>query len=86
MIVCVERWQTVDSQVFTGTTPFGDLEPIMAVVAIAQRRRPKRPAHPEVTGGLWRLMQQCWDDDPKSRPEAPEVSQKLGDLSVSHSV
>ena len=77
--------QTVVPQAFTGTTPFGDMEPILVVVAIAQGRRPQRPAHPWFTGKLWRVINRCWDDDPQLRPEAPEVLQALRDSSVSHS-
>ena len=84
-LLLVERWQTVVPQVFTGTTPFGDMQPILVVVAITQGRRPPRPAHPWFTGKLWRVINRCWDDDPQLRPEAPEVLQALRDSSVSHS-
>ena len=84
-LLLVERWQTIVPQVFTGTTPFGDMQPILVVVAITQGRRPQRPAHPWFTGKLWRVINRCWKDKPQLRPEAAEVLQALCDSLVSHS-
>ena len=46
--------------------------------------RPPRPKHPGVTGPLWKLIQRCWNGDPRLRPEASEVLQILLDSSVFH--
>ncbi|KAF9646470.1 kinase-like protein [Thelephora ganbajun] len=64
-------------EVFTGAVPFGDRPPFMATSAIAQGIRPPQPKHPAVTGGLWKLIQRCWDHDPHLRPEAVEVLRVL---------
>lgn len=49
-------------------------------------KRPSRPTHPTFTGGLWGLTQRCWDQDPRRRPEIPEVLGVLRSLSVSRPV
>ena len=69
-------------QVFAGVTLFDNTQPIPAAT---QGERPPRPTHPGVTGGLWRLIKQCWDEDPHLRPKASEVLRILLDSSVSHS-
>ena len=73
------------TKVFTGAPPFPEDSITMATVAIVQGRRPPRPTHPGVTGALWRMMQRCWNGDPRLRPEASEVLRILLDSSVSHS-
>ena len=72
-------------QVFSGTAPFSCTPPLAAMSAITQGRRPPRPTHPGVTGGLWRLIQRCWEEHPPSRPEASEALQILIDWLVSRS-
>ena len=41
--------------------------------------RPERPVHPELTDGLWDLMQRCWSQELRSRPNMPEVLDVLHD-------
>jgi serine/threonine protein kinase len=69
-------------QVFTGAAPSSDLPAFKAMFLMAQGERPPRPMHPEVTDSLWELVQRCWDHEPHSRPEVPEVLQVLRTLSV----
>lgn len=88
-LLCMELWLTIVSyksiQVFTGAVPFSNLSSFMAMLAVTRDKRPPRPTHPTFTENLWKLMQRCWDPDPKLRPEAPEVLQTLVTLSVIHS-
>ena len=65
--------------------PFSDYPPSVAISTVIQGRHPPRPAHPGVTGKLWKLMRRCWDQHPHSRPEASEVLQILLDSSAFHS-
>ena len=55
------------------------------MLAIMSGKRPPRPTHPSFTGGLWILMQRCWDQNPESRPEASEVVKALGGREYSRS-
>lgn len=65
------------SEAFSGAPPFSDLPGFNAALAILQGKRPPRPTHPAVNGNLWRLMELCWERDPRSRPGATEVSKIL---------
>jgi len=47
------------------------------MVTIIQGERPPRPAHSDLTDGLWEVMQRCWDQDRYNRPPILEVSQAL---------
>lgn len=47
--------------------------------------RPSRPAHPSLNDPLWELIQRCWSDAAKDRPEMTEVVKDLIIMSV-HSV
>ena len=60
-------------QVFTGAIPFSDKTSTMAVFNIIQGVRPPRPAHPAFTTELWALMERCWNQDPRLRPEVSEA-------------
>jgi len=64
--------------------PFRGLSQIAAGVAITKGRRPPRPTHLTFTEGLWTLVQRCWDEDPRRRPEAEEVLKALLTPSVFH--
>ena len=65
------------TQVFTGAIPFSNDSSPMAMLAVMRGRRPPRPTHPVFTEKLWTLMQRCWDQDPRLRPEASEVLRVL---------
>lgn len=70
------------TQVFSGTTPLGNVQDAAATIMITRGDRPSRPKHPYMTGGLWKVTQRCWDERPRSRPQAAEVLQTLLDSSV----
>ena len=70
------------TQVLTGDIPFGNKSDWVAISAVLVGNRPSRPAHPSCTDGLWALIQRCWDEDPHSRPEIPEVSQMFSSVST----
>ena len=65
---------------FTGSAPFDLHLSITATLAIMRGDRPSRPTHPDFTDELWVLMQRCWDQDPRSRPDVSEVLQNLYSL------
>ena len=71
-------------QVFTSMVPFYGHSSVAAMFKIMEGERPPRPTHPGVTGQLWKLMQQCWDQNPCLRPKVLEVLQILHKLSVCH--
>ncbi|KAJ7057704.1 kinase-like domain-containing protein [Mycena amicta] len=79
-------------EIFTGNIPFYDLPNDVAVMFhVVQGGRPKHPdPHPRTgpstrTGlpvSLWRLMQQCWSENPKDRPTATEIVFRLRDSPI----
>ena len=73
LYLCPSKPYLTSRQVFTGTIPFSNGSSVMAMLAIAQGKRPPRPTHSIFTEKLWTLMQRCWDQDPHSRPEASEI-------------
>ena len=70
-------FRSVPSKVFTGAVPFSNSPPTAAIFQIMQATRPPRPTHPDFTEDLWMLMQRCWNQDPKMRPNASEVLQAI---------
>jgi len=62
---------------FTGTVPFNQHTSVVALMHVLRGRRPPRPVHPDLTNELWRLIQQCWDQNPYKRPQMSEVSANL---------
>ncbi|TDL24396.1 kinase-like protein [Rickenella mellea] len=61
-------------ELMTGKPPFSEIRPGGAVIrAIVNRKKPKRPSEDLRDRGLddnlWSLMTECWDYDPKRRPE-----------------
>lgn len=65
---------------FTGAVPFGDRFAPAAMTAIIGGKRPPRPTHPSFTDELWKLTEQCWDQDRRSRPRTMEVLLSLTPL------
>ena len=64
-------------KIFSGATPFIGLNSFMAMLVITQGKRPPRPTHPTFRDNLWRLTQQCWNGDPRLRPEVSEALKVL---------
>ena len=61
-------------QAFTGKLPFSEIfNSNMVVLAITTGDRPKRPTHPSFTDRLWKLVQQCWREEPRDRPRIDQV-------------
>jgi hypothetical protein len=67
-------------QVFTGAVPFHNSLHVAAMLAIMSGKRPPRPTHPALTDELWALMQRCWDQTPRLRPEILEVLNVLNGM------
>ena len=70
----------VPPQAFTGAVPFDDITTEMALLAIMSGKRPRRPSHSSFTDELWTSTQNCWNQDPDSRPEVSKVLEVLGGL------
>lgn len=65
------------TQVFTGAVPFDRSSLTSAMMAIMRGDRPRRPTNTACSDELWAIMQRCWDQEPRLRPEVSEVTQVL---------
>ncbi|KAJ7740617.1 kinase-like domain-containing protein [Mycena metata] len=68
-------------EILTGTPPFPDLRTDGAVVtAVLGGCRPPQPDSCSGTpslDGLWKLLQDCWEEKPAMRPTAAQIVQRL---------
>ncbi|KAJ7646740.1 hypothetical protein FB45DRAFT_180933 [Roridomyces roridus] len=63
--VCVE--------LYTGRPPFSDAAEASALFAVVNGERPARPSGMPDT--LWRLVSECWSENPRTRPSSTVVAQ-----------
>ena len=64
-------------KVFTDVVPFNNFLSVTSIVKIGKGERPPRPTDPTLPNDVWELMQDCWQQDPQSRPEMRVVLQSL---------
>lgn len=63
-------------EVITGRAPFDGRQPAMVAECIRSGERPKMPGNARevgLTGEMWKLLESCWQQDPKRRPTMEEV-------------
>ena len=67
-------------QVLCGNAPYSGLPENVAVNAILNGVRPRKP-HPAInlgfTDGLWRIMERCWMVDRDARPDVKAILSQL---------
>ena len=68
-------------EVFTGKVPFPELKNEAVVLRILRGGRPEMPGDAEaigLTGDMWKLLESCWQQNPKKRPTMQEVVRRWG--------
>jgi len=63
-------------EVFTGKIPFEEQKNEAVVLQISRGGRPVMPANAQVVGltsDMWKLLESCWQQNPKKRPTMDEV-------------
>ncbi|EMD41308.1 hypothetical protein CERSUDRAFT_109903 [Gelatoporia subvermispora B] len=64
-------------EIFTGELPFAECARDATVInRILREERPVRPdaqTAPHLSGEIWSLMERCWEQDWKARPDAPMI-------------
>ena len=68
------------TEVFTGKIPFGEQKNEDVVINILAGARPKMPGNAQdvgLTGEMWKLLEDCWHQNPKKRPAMKEVVKRL---------
>jgi len=67
-------------EVFTGKVPFEGQKNEAVVLHISRGGRPEMPGIAQVvglTGEMWKLLESCWQQNPKKRPTMEEVVRRL---------
>ncbi|KAF9646891.1 kinase-like protein [Thelephora ganbajun] len=64
-------------EIFTGRHLLHPHMDEYVIILLARDSRPDKPVHPNFTPEMWSLTRRCWGDDPKERPDIPEVLEKL---------
>ena len=64
-------------KVFTDAVPFNNFQSVTSIMKTGKGERPPRPTDPTLPNDVWELMQDCWQQDPQSRPEMRVVLQSL---------
>ena len=67
-------------QILTGKQPFPPLDPDFRVVLHVQAgKRPERSSYSAATftDSMWKLLVDCWDQDPENRPDMGTVVRRL---------
>lgn len=72
------------SKAFTGKAPFYGVAPTAVAVGVLAGRRPPRPAHRCLTNNLWELVERCWNQDPRDRPDISDVILDLRTPTLQH--
>lgn len=74
-------------QLFSGMYPFSDrlVGDYQVIRAVGQGIRPPRPTDTRanargLTDAVWKIVEECWAQDPKSRPTADQVVARLSGL------
>ncbi|KXN91591.1 Serine/threonine-protein kinase HT1 [Leucoagaricus sp. SymC.cos] len=77
-------------EAFTGKIPFHGLTEVILFRRLSDpsQYKPDRPdetAAPELTDGIWRIMQDCWIKDPAERLKVGQIIERLAGLGFSPS-
>jgi hypothetical protein len=71
-------------QMYTGHAPFGHhghySKTILDVIWGIRPRRPTPLVAPQMTDGIWGVIEKCWDQDPRKRPSMLTVCALLEDM------
>lgn len=67
-------------KVFTGKMPFPDSINVHVIIMISRGERPSRPSGSETLGlttALWRLTEECWNQNPERRPDIVNILRRF---------
>ena len=69
-------------EVLSGQAPFANDNRTDVIRKVINGERPERPKEVWFTDDLWGTLEQCWSSQPKMRPTAEAVLERLGQVSL----
>ena len=66
-------WNLISTQVLAREVPFCEYTDPVVLAEIQSGKRPRKPANAaslRITDSIWMLLEQCWDWEPKCRPDS----------------
>lgn len=67
-------------EVFTGKVPFPNAINVQVIIMMSKGERPPKPAGDDALGlvpSLWRLTEDCWNQNPERRPDITNVVRRF---------
>ncbi|KAK7036564.1 hypothetical protein VNI00_011497 [Paramarasmius palmivorus] len=64
-------------EIMSGKCPFSELREGAVILRVMNGQRPLRPGDGWCPDNIWKMVQRCWSQDPKKRPDAIELEQFL---------
>ncbi|THU88187.1 kinase-like protein [Dendrothele bispora CBS 962.96] len=64
-------------EVFTGLVPFHEFKEVAVINHLSKGHRPSRPANSRLNDNMWAIMQECWRQEPDSRPPTNTLSGRI---------
>jgi hypothetical protein len=65
-------------KIYAQNTPFSDKHDVSVILAVLQGQRPERP--PRVSDELWKIIELCWTQEPRDRPDMKKVLDLMRDV------
>ena len=69
-------------EVLSGEAPFANDNAVGVMQKVINGKRPERPTEVWFTDDLWGTLEQCWSSQPKMRPTAEVVLERLEQVSL----
>jgi len=68
----------IEIKVLSGRIPYHYIKSdAQVVLELHNGRRPRKPALSFVSDAQWEVIQLCWDDDPRARPDIAGVLSRI---------
>ncbi|KAF9255400.1 kinase-like protein [Marasmius fiardii PR-910] len=68
-------------EIFSGKVPFHALnDPAVIVAVMVNKEHPPRPEGTLLNDGMWKIMEDCWNFDPRLRPTASDIVTRVAGL------
>ena len=69
-------------EVLSGRAPYGQFKEFIVMRMLLEGTHPERPEMPWFTNDLWRILEQCWSQQPEDRPTLEAILEYLGQVAT----